>query len=205
LYYSLLENEKELKKQTKNKMAKKETDKPAAKKGTVKKPAVKKAVAKSAVVKAEMKLSKKAPDKKLAPIQEEPKTSRFSAFFKEFKENVSEGAKALANISSDLLEDAKEKAEDLYGKGSEKFEQASGVVESYIDRFKNEKEIKQLSKEKRDLASILGESIYHEFKKSGTISKRFFTTNKMEELFASIEAVDKQILKLGRELDQQKK
>lgn len=191
-------------------MAKKETDKPAIKKGAAKKTVAKKAtkkktVAKEPVAKAEMRVTKKAPAKKAAPKQEEPKTSRFSAFFKEFKENVSEGAKALANISTDLLEDAKEKAEDLYGKGSEKFEQASGVVESYVDRFKNEKEIKQLSKEKSDLASILGESTYHEFKKSGTVSKRFLTTKKMEELFASIEAVDKQILKLGRELDRQKK
>lgn len=177
-------------------MAKKETDKP-----TLKKPAAKKSPAKATATKkpaAKKPVAKKKPVKKEEPVA---KTSKFSAFFKEFKENVSEGAKALANISTDLLEDAKEKAEDLYGKGAEKFEQASGVVENYVDRYKGEKEIKLLTKEKEELNAILGGSIYHEFQKSGTISKRFLTTKKSEELISSIESVDKRILKLGKELD----
>ena len=187
-------------------MAKKEIDKPTSMKPAAKKSPAKKTATKTPA--AEMTITKKPVAKKPAakkkPVKkEEPvaKTSKFSAFFKEFKENVSEGAKALANISTDLLEDAKEKAEDLYGKGAEKFEQASGVVENYVDRYKGEKEIKLLTKEKDELNAILGGSIYHEFKKSGTISKRFLTTKKSEELFASIESVDKRILKLGKELD----
>lgn len=135
---------------------------------------------------------------------DEPITSRFSSFFDEFKENVTEGAKVLKNLSGDLIDDVKEKSEDLYGKGSEKFEQASAVVESYIDQFKNEKEVKQLSNEKTELNAILGEGIYHEFKKNGTISKRYLTTKKMEELFNSIQSIDRQILKLGKELDKKR-
>ncbi|MEP1033486.1 hypothetical protein [Ekhidna sp.] len=193
-------------------MAKKETDKPTAKKSAEKK-ATKRPTAKAASKKeppAKMTVSKKPVAKKTAPKstsseKAEPiKSSRFSTFFKEFKENVSEGAKALADISSDLLEEVKDKAEDLYGKGAEKFEQASGVVENYVERYKGEQEIKQLTKEKDELCSILGDSIYHEFKKSGTISKRFLTTKKSEELFGSIESVDKRILKLGKELDRRK-
>lgn len=167
-----------------------------AKKETTKKSKSEKKVSEAG----DMKVIKNTTSKK-----EAPKTSRFSSFFGEFKENISEGAKALKDISSDLFEDAKDKAEDLYGRGSEKFEQASGVVESYVDRFKNEKDIKRLSVEKGELTSILGDSIYHEFMKNGTIAKRFLTTKKMAELFASIESVDKEILKLGRELDKQKK
>lgn len=162
-------------------------------------------MAKKETVKKTTSKSKSKITNKEASRKEETKTSRFSSFFGEFKENLSEGAKALKNISSDLFDDVKDKAEDLYGKGSDKFEQASGVVESYVDRFKNEKEIKLLTKEKIELTSILGDTVYHEFKKNGTVSKRFLTTKKSEELFASIEAVDKQILKLGRELDKQKK
>jgi hypothetical protein len=177
-------------------MDKKGTDKPKAKKVIAKKSSAKKSATKQP--EAKMMVTKKPDAKKVEPVA---KTFRFSTFFKEFKENVSEGAKALANISSDILEDVKEKAEDLYGKGAEKFEQASGVVENYVDRYKGEKEIKQLTKEKDDLNVILGSSIYHEFKKNGSISKRFLSTKKSEELFASIESIDKRILKLGKELD----
>lgn len=172
-------------------MAKKESDKPKEKKETTKK-----ATAKSPVPK--MTVTKKPTPKKEEVVS---KSFRFSAFFKDVKENVSDGAKALANISADIFEDVKDKAEELYGKGAEKFEQASGVVESYVDHYKGEKEMKQLTKEKDELNAILGSSIYHEFKKNGTVSKRFLTTKKSDDLISSIESIDKRILQLGKELD----
>ncbi len=132
---------------------------------------------------------------------ENTSSSRLSSFFQEFKDNVTEGAKALASLSADVLEDVKERAEELYETGSDKFEQASGVVHSYVDRFKGEQEIKQLSKEKSELTAILGDAVYHEFRKNGTVSKRFLTTKKSEKLISSIEEVDKKILKIGKELD----
>lgn len=180
-------------------MAKKETNKPAVIKSTKPKKALKKQVGAKPTPK--MTISKKRSTPKKEDV--EIKFSRFSSFFSEFKENVSEGAKALANISTDIFEEVKEKAEDLYGKGAEKFEQASGVVENYVDRYKGEKEIKQLTKEKEELNGILGSIIYHEFKKNGSVSKRFLTTKKSSELFSSIESIDKRILKLGKELDNQ--
>ena len=134
-------------------------------------------------------------------VKQPDKSARFSAFFKEFKGNVSEGTKSLASLSAEILDEVKDKAEDLYGKGAEKFEQASGVVEGYIENYRYEKEIKELSKEKEELNAILGSSIYHEFKKNGTVSKRFLTTKKTTEIISSIESIDKRILKLGKELD----
>jgi hypothetical protein len=136
---------------------------------------------------------------------QETVTSKISSFFKEFKENVTEGAKTLASLSSEVFEDAKEKAEEWYEIGSEKFEHASGVVQSYVDRFKSEKAMKQLIREKEELTSILGDAVFHEFKKNGTVSKRFLTTKKSQELISSIEEIDKQILKLGKELEKSQK
>jgi len=139
--------------------------------------------------------------KKNTKKSSQKKESRFSAFFQEFKENLTEGAEALSNISADIMEEVKDKAEDLYEKGSGKFEQASGVVHDYIDRYNGQEEIKDLSKEKEDLNAVLGDTIFHEFKKNGTVSKRFLTTNKMTQLFKSIENVDKEILRIGRKLE----
>ncbi|SNS53127.1 hypothetical protein SAMN05421640_0546 [Ekhidna lutea] len=130
-----------------------------------------------------------------------PVASKISTFFKGVKENLSEGARVLATISTEVFEEAKEKAEELYEKGSDKFEQASGVVESYVEKFQGEKEIKQLSKEKEELCSILGDAVYHEFRKNGTVSKRFLTTKKSEKLILSIKEVDKRILRIGKQLD----
>jgi hypothetical protein len=129
------------------------------------------------------------------------KDSRFSTFFEEIKEHISEGAQALSQMSAELIEEVKEKAEELYEAGSEKFEQASGVIQSYIDRYKNDMEIKSLNKEKIQLNSKLGDVLFHEYKKNGTISKRFLTTKKMSALISSIETIDKKILQKGKELD----
>lgn len=130
--------------------------------------------------------------------------SNFTSFFKDFKENLSEGAQALSKISLDIIDDVKDKAEELYETGSEKFEQASGVVHSYIDKYKGEEQIRELSNEKEELNAALGESIFHEFKKNGVISKRFLTTKKMIGVFDSIGRVDKEILRLGKQIDKAK-
>jgi hypothetical protein len=137
--------------------------------------------------------------------ESEEKKSKFSAFFKEFKENISESAQALNKMSYELIEEVKERAEELYEAGSEKFEQASGVVQSYVDRYKSDQEIRSLTKEKDELLANLGDLIYHEFKKNGTIAKRFMTTQKMTVLLESIESIDKKILKIGKELDKKAK
>jgi hypothetical protein len=107
-------------------------------------------------------------------------------------------------MSAELFEEAKEKAEELYEAGYEKFEQASGVIQDYIDKYQSNKEIKILADEKMKLYVILGNKLFHEYKKNGRISKRYLTTKKMNELFLKIELIDKEILHIGKELDKTK-
>jgi len=129
------------------------------------------------------------------------KDSGLGTFLEGIKEHISEGAQALSKMSTELIEELKERAEELYEAGSDKFEQASGVVQSYIDRYKNDIEIKSLNKEKTKLHAKLGDVLFHEIKKNGTISKRFLTTRKMSTILSSIEKIDKKILQKGKELD----
>jgi hypothetical protein len=129
------------------------------------------------------------------------KDSRLSTFFEEIKENISEGAHTIGKVSSEFIEEVKEKAEELYEAGSEKYEQASGTVQGYIDQYKNDREIKTLNKDKNDLFTTFGSLLYHEFKKNGTISKRFLTTKKISSITSEIEMIDKKIMKKGRSLD----
>ena len=133
------------------------------------------------------------------------KGSKFVSIFSDLKDNVSEGAKALGNMSVELFEEAKEKAEDFYESGSEKFEQASGVVQNYVTQYKDERQMKKLTSEKNELNSLLGDAIFHEFKKNGTIAKRFMSTKKITDLVGQIGKVDKNILKIGKELDKSAK
>ncbi|MEM9327261.1 MAG: hypothetical protein AAGA85_16450 [Bacteroidota bacterium] len=131
--------------------------------------------------------------------------SRFSEFLNDIEENITEGARAFKKMSQEVLEEVKDKAEQLYEAGAEKFEQASAIVQNYIDQYEGHKEIKSLSVEKTELQSKLGDTLFHEFKKNGTISKRFLTTKRMTTLMDNIEAVDKKILELGKELDKKNK
>jgi len=132
------------------------------------------------------------------------KKERLNSFLKEFRKNLAEGAQTLGNISVDIYGDMKEKAEDLHERGSEKFEQASGVIHDYIDKYKGEQEIKNLIKKKNDLNAKVGAVVFREFKKNGTLSKSFLNTKKMISLFTNIENVDRDILRFGRELELKK-
>ncbi len=140
----------------------------------------------------------------MAKSKSNKEIKRFSEFFEDVKEYVSEGAKALSEMSAELYEEAKEKAEELYEAGYEKFEQASGVIQDYMDKYQSNREIKTLADKKMKLYVVLGNKLFHEYKKNGRISKRYLTTNKMNELFTKIELIDKEILHIGKELDKTK-
>jgi hypothetical protein len=140
----------------------------------------------------------------MAKSKSKKEFKRFGEFFEGVKEYVSEGAKALSDMSAELFEEAKEKAEDLYEAGYEKFEQASGVIQNYMDKYKSNREINILADEKMKLYVVLGNKLFHEYKKNGRISKRYLTTKKMNELFTKIELIDKEILHIGKELDKTK-
>lgn len=126
---------------------------------------------------------------------------KFKELISDLKENITEGAKALGEMSAELLEEAKEKGEDLYEAGHEKFEQASGVVHDYIDRYKGNREIEKLTEQKEELTAKFGDVVFHEFKKRGTVAKQFLSTKKMSALISEIEHVDKEILRIGKDLD----
>jgi len=141
----------------------------------------------------------------MAKIKQEKEIKSLSAIFDDIKIYVSEGAKALSEMSAELFEEVKEKAEELYEAGYEKFTQASGVVQDYINKYQSNQEIKSLTEEKMKLFINLGDKLFHEYKKNDRISKRFLSTNKMSTLFSKIESVDKRILQIGKELDKKKK
>lgn len=130
-----------------------------------------------------------------------PKKDTRGTFFDGIKENIAEGAHTIGQKTSDFFDDVKEKAEELYEAGSEKYEQAAGAVQGYIDHYKNDREIESLKKDRNELYTKFGDVLYHEFKKNGTISKRFLTTKKMSAITSEIETIDKKILKKGRSLD----
>ena len=140
----------------------------------------------------------------MAKAKSKSTKSKFTEVINDIKENVTEGAKVLRDMSAELMEEAKEKAEELYEAGYEKFEQASGVVQDYVDRYKGNREIKKLIEQKAELTSRFGDVVFHEFKKNGSIGKRYLTTKKMSTLIREIELVDKEILRIGQELDKKR-
>ena len=137
--------------------------------------------------------------------QTKKKGSVFSNFLHEFKDNIAEGAKIVSSKTHEWFDEAKEKADELYELGAEKYEQASTVVHNYADKYKGKKEIKELSLGKSELYTAFGDCVFHEFKKNGTIAKRFLTTKKTSSIIKQIENIDKQILRIGKELDKLEK
>jgi cell division septum initiation protein DivIVA len=121
--------------------------------------------------------------------------------FDNIKEEVSEGAATLGEESSKIYQQVKVKAKELFDSGSEAVDHVSDRVREYIEKYQNEQKIKELEFQKKTLNAQLGDQVFHEFQKNGTVSKRYMTTNKMTELLNSITQTEKEIEELGKELD----
>ena len=139
--------------------------------------------------------------------------NKFKKVVKESADNIVEGAREVGEISSDIFAkisefyDSKVKpgARNLYQSSSDTFEQVVDNIQTTIDKYKNEVEVKNLNSQRNKSAAIFGMRIYQEFMKNGSVTKKFLQSREISALIKEIHQKEVDILKTGEILKQKEK
>ncbi len=123
------------------------------------------------------------------------------SIFENIKEEVVEGSHVVKEESSKIFEQVKKAAQEVYESGADVVDDVSDKVREYVEKYQNQQKMKQAVHLKKTLNAQLGDQLFHEFQKNGTITKRYMTTNKMTELLESIKKAEEEIEEIGKELD----
>jgi hypothetical protein len=130
-------------------------------------------------------------------------------FFPESRENIIEGARVFSEKASDIfnkfLDKLRETAEAAYEKGSEIFESAALTAQDYIDKYRDRSEIADLKKLRDEVATQLGNMCYIEFSGRYRFRVDFTRSEEFRNLVSQIRELDKQIVKIGKRLEEEKK
>ena len=123
------------------------------------------------------------------------------SIFENLKEEVVEGSQVVKEESGKIFEQVKKVAQDVFESGSDVVDDVSDKVREYVEKYQNQQKMKQAVHLKKTLNAQLGDQLFHEFQKNGTISKRYMTTKKMTELLESVKKAEEEIEAIGQELD----
>lgn len=129
------------------------------------------------------------------------KNKSIRSIFENIKEEVSEGSQTVKEESSKIFDQVKKAAKEIYESGVDTMDDVSDKVREYVEKYQNQQKMKEAVHLKKTLNAQLGDQLFHEFRKNGTITKRYMTTNKMTQLLNSIEKAEEEIKEIGKELD----
>jgi hypothetical protein len=131
-----------------------------------------------------------------------------SDFIPESKENIIAGAKIFSQKASEIfnpfMEKIKDTADAAYKKGSEITETVTLTAQNYIDQYKDRSEMASLKKVRDEVATKLGDMCYMEYSGRYKIRVEFTKSDEFKELVAQIRELDKEIIKIGKRLEEEK-
>lgn len=141
--------------------------------------------------------------------KKETKQSKKSDFIPESKENIIEGAKVFSEKASALfnsfMEKVKETAETAYEKGTDIFETVALTAENYLEKYKDQTEMSNLEKVRSEVVSKLGNMCYMEYSGRYRFRETFLKSEEFRSLITQIRELDKQIILIGKRLEEEKK
>jgi hypothetical protein len=129
-------------------------------------------------------------------------------FLEESMENIVAGAKVFTETASDIfnrfLEGVKETASSAYEKGTEIVETVTLTAQGYVERYRDRSEMASLKKLRDEIATQLGNMCYLEYNGRYRIRQEFQKTSEFRDLMKQMKELDKQIIRIGERLDQEK-
>jgi hypothetical protein len=140
--------------------------------------------------------------------KKKPGNKSFKEILPDPKENIISGAKVFSKKSSDIfnsfLDKVKKAAETAYGKSTEIVENVTLTAQDYIDTYKDRAEISNLKKVRDEVATQLGNMCYIEYSGRYKFRVEFMKSNEFKTLLAQIRELDKQIIKIGKRIEEEK-
>ena len=209
--------DEKLKKEQPKKQASKVVKKTVKKVKTEKKKTTvkKKPVAKKTPVtkKTPAKKQKTAPKANETPIKNE--TPKVGGFFEDAAENMEEGVKIVgekatqiadktSKFAKDIFEKVKKGVSEAYDTGVKIAEQLSETAQEYAEKYKNVSAIRRLKSEKGKILKRLGAIVYE---KSQDLKKdnSLLVDEDMRAIIRELNAIDDNIVEIGKKLDEAKK
>lgn len=126
-------------------------------------------------------------------------------FIPESTEHILEGAKIFSEKASDIfstfLEKVKETAKTTYDKGSQIYESVALSAQEYLEKFKDRSEISELKEKRDEVAKELGYMCFMEFSGRYRFRVEFMKSDEFRKLLAQVRELDKQIIQIGKKLD----
>lgn len=130
-------------------------------------------------------------------------------FFPESGENILAGAKVFSEKASDIFdtffEKVKETAEAAVQRGNEIYESVSLSAQSYLDKFRDRSEMRQLKEQRDEVARELGYMCFMEYSGRYRFRVEFLKSDEFKKLVAQVRELDKQIVDIGEKLDAESK
>jgi len=128
--------------------------------------------------------------------------------FSESKENIIEGAKVFSEKATEIfnsfMDKVKETAETAYDKGSEIVETVTLTAQQYVDKYKDRSEMTSLKKVRDEVSGKLGDMCYMEYNGRYRFRAEFTKSDEFKDLVSQIRELDKQIIKIGERLEEEK-
>ncbi len=110
-----------------------------------------------------------------------------------------------SDIFTTFLEKVKKTAEAAYEKGNEIYEGVALSAQNYLDRYRNRNEMADLKEQRDEVASKLGYMCFMEYSGRYRFRVEFMKSDEFKKLIAQVRELDNQIIKIGKELDEQAK
>ena len=126
-------------------------------------------------------------------------------FIPEATENIALGAKVFSEKASDIfntfLDRLKETAEAAYEKGSQIYENVALKAQGYLEKFKDRSEMASLVEHRDEVAQKLGYMCFMEYSGRYRFRVEFMKSDEFKKLMAQLRELDKQIIEIGKRLD----
>lgn len=140
-----------------------------------------------------------------------------SGFWDDAKENVSEGAKIvgeeakriggkISSYSEKIFGKISDSASDVYKISSEFTKEAVNSAQELAEKYKDKYEINKLNNQKKHYATQLGMRFYLDIKNNeNRIPRGFLDENDIKALISKLESIDKEVLDLTKDEEEQSK
>lgn len=140
---------------------------------------------------------------------ETPSPADEKSFLTEAAGNIEEGAKIFGEkagkIAGALLGKLQKGVSQAYQASAKVVDELSQTAHDYTEKYKTELEMKNLRGQKDDLTTRLGAEVFKQIKTKGTVQDSFFQEKEISDMVERVEKLDREIVKLGKKLDQAKK
>lgn len=143
-----------------------------------------------------------------ASPKQTPAEGSAKSLLSEAAEHIEGGARVVGEkataVAETLISKIKEGVSSAYRSGARLVDELAQSAQGYMDKFKNEAEMKKLRGQRDELATQLGRSFFNQYRAAGSVTKDILKSEEIAGLISRIEQLDEEIISLGKRLQSQK-